>query len=408
MFTRGVKLRVVAFVVIAVVAVTYAGARYAGLDRLFGASGYTVTVRLADSGGIFTNAEVTYRGVTVGRVGELKLAPDGVDVELIMESDDQIPADTRAVVANRSAIGEQYVDLQPTSHRGPFLAAGSVIPRARTSIPPASETVLSNLDSFVRSVPVDSLRTVVDELNTAFADTGQDLQLLLDSAGQFTSTATRYLPQTTSLLSTGRTVLERQQADAQKLITFSAGVRELSGQLKASDPDLRRLIQVTPEVAGQVVDILRESGPDLGVVFANLLTTTTITTSRTAAIEQFLVAYPVISAFTPSTAPDGTGHLGIMLNFFDPPPCTKGYEGTKQRSASQVEPAQVNRDAYCAEPSNSPIGVRGSQNAPFAGVPKQVAPGGEAKPPVRQPGVLGLSNGGVGLHSIGQLLGLPE
>ncbi|MFD1049408.1 MlaD family protein, partial [Kibdelosporangium lantanae] len=67
MLTRGVRVRVVLFVVIAVVAVVYAGARYAGLDRLFGGAGYSVTVQLPDSGGIFTNAEVTYRGVQVGR-----------------------------------------------------------------------------------------------------------------------------------------------------------------------------------------------------------------------------------------------------------------------------------------------------------------------------------------------------
>nr|WP_042186225.1 MCE family protein [Kibdelosporangium sp. MJ126-NF4]CEL17152.1 MCE-family protein Mce1F [Kibdelosporangium sp. MJ126-NF4]CTQ91619.1 MCE-family protein Mce1F [Kibdelosporangium sp. MJ126-NF4] len=407
MLTRGVRFRIIAFVMIAVVAVTYAGARYAGLDRLFGASGYVVTVQLPDSGGIFTNAEVTYRGVTVGRVGELHLVDRGVNVDLVLESGSTIPADTKAVVANRSAIGEQYVDLRPTRDGEPYLANGSVIAQDRTSIPPATDTMLSNLDSLVRSVPVDSLRTVVDELNTAFAGTGKDLQSLLDSAGQFTATATQHLPQTTSLLSTGRTVLERQQADAQKLIAFSSGLRKLSEQLKTSDPDLRKLIEVTPGVANQVVDVLRTSGPDLGVVFANLLTTTTITTSRTAAIEQFMVAYPVISAFTPSTAPDGTGHLGIMLNFFDPPPCVKGYEGTKQRNASQTDPVPVNRNAYCAEPPNSPIGVRGSQNAPFAGVPKQVSPGGTPTTAPRLPGVLGLNRGGAGLQNIGQALGLP-
>jgi phospholipid/cholesterol/gamma-HCH transport system substrate-binding protein len=404
MLTRGVRVRVVLFVVIAVVAVVYAGARYAGLDRLFGGSGYTVTVQLPDSGGIFTNAEVTYRGVAVGRVGQLRLVQDGVDVELRMDSSGpRISAGTKAVVANRSAIGEQYVDLQPASTDGPYLVAGSVIPRDRTAIPPAADTVLSNLDTFVRSVPTESLRTVVNELNTAFANTGPDLQRLMDSAGQFTTTASQHLPQTVDLLSSGRTVLERQQADAQKLLAFSSGLAKLSAQLKTSDPDLRSLIDITPQVADQVVDILRESGPDLGVVIANLLTTTTITTSRTAAIQQFMVAYPVISAFTPSTAPDGTGHLGIMLNFFDPPPCTKGYEGTKQRNASQIDPLPVNRSAYCAEPPNSPIGVRGSQNAPFAGMPKSVPP-----PAPQAPGVIGMSAGSQDLHTMGQLLGLPK
>ncbi|MET0135269.1 MAG: MCE family protein [Kibdelosporangium sp.] len=408
MLTKGVRIRVVVFVVIGLVAVVYAGGRYAGLDRYFGASGYVVTVRLPDSGGIFTNAEVTYRGVTVGRVGELRLVPGGVDVELRMESGGpDIPADTRAVVANRSAIGEQYVDLQPVKGGEPHLANGSVITRDRTSIPPSADTVLANLDGFVRSVPVDSLRTVVDELNTAFADAGPGLQQLLDSAGEFTTAAQQHVPQTRDLLRTGRTVLQRQQADAKQLIAFSDGLQKISEQLKNSDPDLRQLIVNTPLVADQAVEILRETGPELGVVLANLLTTTTITTSRTAAIEQFMVAYPVISAFTPSTAPDGTGHLGIMLNFFDPPPCTKGYEGTKQRNASQIEPAPVNRDAYCAEPPNSPIGVRGSQNAPFGGVPKQVAPT-DVAPPAQLPGVLGMTKGGNGLANMGQLLGLPQ
>ncbi|MEV4316625.1 MCE family protein [Actinocrispum sp. NPDC049592] len=404
MLTRGVRIRILVFVLIAVVAVVYAGARYAGLDRLFGATGYVVTVQLPDSGGIFTNAEVTYRGVAVGRVGQLKLVRDGVDVELQMDSSaPDIPADTKALVANRSAIGEQYVDLQPSREGGPYLTAGSVIPRDRTMVPPTADAMLSNLDGFVRSVPVDSLRTVVTELNTAFANAGPDLQRLLDSAGQFTTTASEHLPQTADLLRTGRTVLERQQADSQKLADFSAGLAKISAQLKTSDPDLRKLIDVTPGVAQQVIDILRTSGTDLGVVMANLLTTTTITTSRTSAIEQFLVAYPVISAFTPSTAPDGTGHLGIMLNFFDPPPCVKGYEGTKQRTASQTDPIPVNRNAYCAEPPNSPIGVRGSQNAPFGGMPKNVPP-----PAPQAPGVIGMSSGGAGLHSMGELLGLPR
>ena len=44
-------------------------------------------------------------------------------------SDDTIPSDVVAVVANRSAIGEQYVDLQPQNDTGPYLRDGSTIER---------------------------------------------------------------------------------------------------------------------------------------------------------------------------------------------------------------------------------------------------------------------------------------
>ena len=134
MLTRKTRLQVIAFVVIAFVGIGYAGARYAGLDRLLGPRGYVVTMNLADSGGIFDNAEVTYRGVPVGRVGEMKLTSDGIQVPLDIEAgNDRIPRDVDAVVTNRSAVGEQYVDLRPKTDSGPYLEDGSVIRKQATS-----------------------------------------------------------------------------------------------------------------------------------------------------------------------------------------------------------------------------------------------------------------------------------
>ncbi|MFC4853721.1 MlaD family protein [Actinophytocola glycyrrhizae] len=408
MLLRGTKVRLLLFAMIAVVGIVYVGGTYAGLDRLFGTRGYRVTVQLADSGGIFTNAEVTYRGVTVGRVERLRLSDDGIDVVLDIEDDaPPIPADTRAVVANRSAVGEQYVDLQPEHAGGPYLAEGAVVPRDRTSTPSSPETLLSNLDSFVESVPQDSLRTTVDELHRAFENAGPALQVLLDSAGQLTTTATEHLPQTTSLLSNGRVVLETQAAQSRQILDYSSNLRLIAQQLKTSDPDLRKLITTVPVVAVQVDDLLRDSGQDLGVVIANLLTTVQITSTRTDALEHLLVAFPMVTATAPGANPDGTGHLGLVLTFNDPFSCTRGYEGTRQRPGNDVTDAPPNQQAYCAEPPGSPIGVRGSQNAPFGGKPVEVPPPAAA-PRTPTPGLPGtLSYPGGPPTTLGGLLGLP-
>lgn len=381
MLMRGTKVRLFLFALIAVVGIGYVGGTYAGLDRLFFSRGYEVTARFADSGGIFVNAEVTYRGVAVGRVTELRLSDDGIDVVLdIEDSAPPIPADTAAMVANRSAVGEQYVDLVPASNKAPYLADNAVIPRERTSTPAGPETLLSNLDNLVASVPTDSLRTVVDELDKAFRGTGPAMQVLLDSAGSLTDAATKHLPQTTSLLANGRVVLETQAVQAKQITDYSRSLRLIAEQLKKSDPDLRTLIGALPQVAVQVNDILRSSGQDLGLIIANLLTTAQITSTRTSSLEQLLVAFPMISATSPGANPDGTGHLGLVLTFFDPLSCTRGYEGTKQRSANDVREVPANQEAYCAEPPGSPTGVRGSQNAPFGGKPVEVPP------PVSAPG----------------------
>ena len=63
MITRRTKIQLLVFVLITLLGVTFVGARYAQLDRLFFDDTYTVVAHFADSGGIFAGGEVTYRGV---------------------------------------------------------------------------------------------------------------------------------------------------------------------------------------------------------------------------------------------------------------------------------------------------------------------------------------------------------
>ena len=57
-------------------AISYLGFNYVGLDRVLLGSGYDVAADFEDSGGIFVNAEVTYRGVGVGRVSDMELVEE--------------------------------------------------------------------------------------------------------------------------------------------------------------------------------------------------------------------------------------------------------------------------------------------------------------------------------------------
>ncbi|MEU3651147.1 MlaD family protein [Lentzea sp. NPDC034063] len=405
MITRGTRLKIGAFVLVALLGISYVSATYVGL---FKSASTVVTMQLADSGGIFTNAEVTYRGVTIGRVGQLRLTSDGIEVDLELDSDARVPAETEAVVANRSAVGEQYVDLRPKSDGAPYLEAGSVIPRSATKTPPPVDGLLSNLDAFASSVPTDSLRTVVDELHTAFSGTGGDLQVLIDNTAAFTAAAKEHLPQTTQLLQDGRIVLATQAASGGAIRSFSGDLRLLAEQLKASDGDLRRLIVAVPPASEQVSALLKESGPNLGVVFANLLTTSNILVTRRDGLEQIAVTYPIAVGGGFSVAPgDGSAHFGLALNVFDPMPCTVGYEGTTIRPGGDTSAAPLNTQAYCALARGSATSVRGSQNAPYGGTP--TTPVGNATTQPGQEPTTGQAAPELPLlTSLGQLLGLPE
>jgi phospholipid/cholesterol/gamma-HCH transport system substrate-binding protein len=366
--TRTVKAQLLAFATLTAVGVSYVGAEYTGLvDDVLG-GGYTVRADFADSGGVFQGAEVTYRGVPVGRVGSLGLTGDGgVSVALDIEDGaPRIPADTLAVIANRSAVGEQYVDLQPRTSHGPYLLDGSAIPRGSTRVPlPTTELVLS-LDRLVNSVGKDDLRVTVDELGKAFEGTGPDLSRLVGSGNALVESASESLPQTISLIEDSRRVLRTQADQGSSIKSFAHDLALLTAQLKSSDGDLRKLVGNTPPAAQEVNSLLRSTSPRLSVLLANLISGGQVTLAHLPGVEQSLVTFPALVSGSYTVVPgDGTFHFGLVVNADDPPPCTKGY-GTTWRDPSDTGTRAANTDARCAAPRGGKTSVRGAQNAPGA------------------------------------------
>src|SRR2546423_12489957 len=161
MIGRSVIVKVIIFSVVTLLGVGYVAVKYLGLGQTLVGHGYTAYVDLADSGGIFPSASVTYRGVEVGRVGAISLRADGIRVALHLNGKHRIPSHTEAVIGNGSAIGEQYIDLQPQSAAGPYLHDGSVIPQSRTQIPVTTQHLLVSADRLGTSPPHQDLRAMV-------------------------------------------------------------------------------------------------------------------------------------------------------------------------------------------------------------------------------------------------------
>jgi phospholipid/cholesterol/gamma-HCH transport system substrate-binding protein len=414
MLTLAIRLKNLAFLVIGVAVIAYIGGNYADLGRYIGMRGYyVVKMDLAETGGLFSGSNITYRGVSIGRVGALRLTDSGVRADLrIQNSAPRIPTDAQAVVANLSAVGEEYVDLRPTTGSGPYLSDGAVIPQHLTQTPPPVTSLLTDVNDFASSVPLQSLRTVVDEFDNALQGQGPNLQLLLDSSSRFTQAASADLPQTTGLIVDGQTVLRTQAEESDALSSFARDTRLLAGRLKASDSDLRSLITTTPQAAQQVSGLLRDTDPGLSVVLANLLTTSDLELTRQDGLQELLVRLPQITAAGSTAINSGGVHLGMALTFFSPLPCTAGYGGTKFRNGLDVSagPA-LNTAARCTSPARSGIDVRGSANAPHGGVPTPAQAGSLGLVATAQsalPGALGLPALPPGPTDMSQLLGLSE
>ncbi|GHF52804.1 phospholipid/cholesterol/gamma-HCH transport system substrate-binding protein [Amycolatopsis bartoniae] len=348
MLTRRVRLQVVVFVLLALAGVTYVGARYAGVERLLGTGGYLVHAEFPDTGGVFSGAEVTYNGVPVGRVGDLRLTDAGVEVDLRLDDGSPpVPADVEAVVTDRSAVGEQYVDLRPRSAGAPYLHDGSVIARPSTALPPSSNDLVVNLDRLVNSVPRDDLRTVVDELYLATQDTGPGLQALLDATSGFTQAAADHLPQTLDLITDGNTVLATQLASSDAIKRFGENAKLIASTLDSSAGDVRTILSSAAPAAQQISALLHETGPNLTSLLANLLTTSQVLLDHRNGVEQLLVVAPEAVDLGGRVITGDTAGFGLVTTFFDPLPCTAGYEGTPYRDGLDTAPVPLNTGAGC-------------------------------------------------------------
>jgi phospholipid/cholesterol/gamma-HCH transport system substrate-binding protein len=379
MLTRAIKLKLAAFAVIGVLVLAFAGFHYANVGRYLGLRGYyVVRLELADGGGLYPGANVTYRGLSVGRVGAMRLTSTGIEVDLdISDSAPPIPGRLQAAVADLSAVGEQYLDLRPVTSAGPYLVDGSVIPQRDTELPLPVTSLLTSVNALATSLPLGSLRALTNELATGFAGEGANIQALVDGNSSLARAANATLPQTITLLRDGRTVLATQIAESGALDSFGKSALLLARQLDKSNGSLRTLIIQAPQAAAQVANLLADSNPSLGVLIANLLTTSDVTLSRGKALDELLSALPADVAIG-STVINGKGaRFGVALTFFSPLPCTAGYGGTVFRNGLDTSAGPpLNTSAGCAEPASSGVDVRGSAHAPSGGgVPPAAQPG---------------------------------
>jgi phospholipid/cholesterol/gamma-HCH transport system substrate-binding protein len=365
MTSNTVRLKVLIFAMVTALGVSYVLVHYIGVGRSLFGSEFTAYVDLADSGGIFPSASVTYRGIDVGRVTGIKLEPQGIRVAMHLDGKYAIPENAKAVVANGSAIGEQYIDLRPASTSGPYLRANSVIPQSATSLPISSETLLTSLDQLVKSVPKADLTTTISEAGKAFENTGPALQKLLDSSTQLLDSARADAPNTISLIEGSGGVLDTQNSVGSDIVGFSKHLASLSDQLRKSDPDIRTVLDEGPPAAQQLGALVNSLDTTLPILLGNLVSLGQVTEFRQTDLRSVFIVYPYVAA-TGFTAFPG-GHTTFTVPFpptTTPGECTQGYPLSIRRDPTVRTVMPYEWNSYCQAPtSDESVSPRGARMA---------------------------------------------
>jgi phospholipid/cholesterol/gamma-HCH transport system substrate-binding protein len=307
--------------------------------------GYRFKAAFPEAALLVNEAEVRMAGIRVGTVKSKELAPGGRRVLATIEIDSKfapIPRDTRAILRQRSLLGETYVALTPGDRESGALADGGTLPDTQIAETVEFEELFSTFDPDTRRAFQDWLQEAgiavggnyAQDFNDSlgnlagFAEAGADLldplarqklalrQVIRDTGRAFGAASEQEGALRGLIVNGNRTfaaLASRDEALAQTFEVFPTFQRETRAtmvRLERFARDTDPLVRLLREPATDLGPTLRDLGdlaPDLEQLFRDVDPLIDASEEGVPAAERFLEgAEPVLEAahvFLPEVNP---------------------------------------------------------------------------------------------------------
>jgi len=227
------------------------------------AQGYEIKIPFKEAQLLAQQSDVRIAGVTVGKVTGIELGDGGRAIATI-EMDNKyapLPADSRAILRQKTLLGETYVELSPGDREGEILRDGGRLPMAQVS----------------QAVQLDEVvRTFDPETRAAFQVWQRDVAVALRGRGDDLSAAFALLEPTFSDANEVLRTLDTQRLAVRRLIRNTGVVFDA---LSRRQGELRGLIENTDRVFSTTAARNRDL-QQLFVVFPTFLDESTATLER--------------------------------------------------------------------------------------------------------------------------------
>jgi phospholipid/cholesterol/gamma-HCH transport system substrate-binding protein len=218
--------------------------------------GYRIKVPFSEATQLAQESDVRIHNVSVGKVKSIDLANSGPNKDLAVATIQidtpyaPIPADTRAMLRQKTLLGETYVELTQGSRAGPKLPEGATLPKAQVEPSVQLDEIFRTFNPQTRA----AFQTWMQQLAIADTGRGADLSAAIANLEPFAQDANRVLR-----------VLDSQQGAVKQLIS-NTGV--VFGALSERQGQLQGLIRN----AGTVFATTARRNQDLEATFRALPT----------------------------------------------------------------------------------------------------------------------------------------
>ncbi len=209
---------------------------------------YEVTVPFSEAAQLAEQSDVRISGVSVGKVTNITLSDDGL-ADATVSIDPQyapIPENTRAILRQKTLLGETYVELTPGDGAGPQLAEGATLPEAQVADSVQLDEIFRTFNARTRA----NFQVWMQQQAAAFKGRGADFSAAIGELPPFLETTDRLLR-----------VLDTQRLAVQQLVrnggeTFRA-LSERRGELSSLIRNSDRVFSTTAQRNADLANTFR-------------------------------------------------------------------------------------------------------------------------------------------------------
>ena len=384
MLTPFIRRQLILFGILTVFSILVLGAYYLQVPSLMGVGRYTLKAELPASGGLYPTANVTYRGITIGKVTDVEPTEQGAEATMSIDSRYKIPIDATANVHSVSAVGEQYLDLVSTGNPGKYLSAGQTITKGTVpaEIGPALDTAYRGL----AALPKDKISTLLNESAQSVGGLGPALQRLVDSTQAIVGGFKTNITDVNDIIQNSGPIIDSQVNSSSAIERWARNLNTLAAQSAENDQHVKSILRQAAPTADQLNDVFGDVRESLPQTLANLEIVFDALKKYHTGLEQVLVFLPQGAAIAETVAAPypNQAALDLGLSINQPPPCLTGFiPAPEWRSPADTSLQPLPSGTYCKIPMDTPANsVRGSRNIPCTGIPgKRAASPRECRDP---------------------------
>ncbi|MCJ0901895.1 MlaD family protein [Rhodococcus sp. ARC_M6] len=355
-----------------------------GIVYVVGPQGLGDHIRLhanmSDAFGLTKGTGVTYRGIQVGKVSDVALAPStrSARIELSLGSDTEIPSDSIAKVTMGSAAGIQNVDIYPQTDHGPYLEDGDEIPMPADQQPVQMSQLMLQASNVLEGIDPQAISDIGTELGNSFNGLGPSLRTMIDNGGTLSAQLNDQSTELAALLSRTSTLADSMAGQSDSFVRGMSAAKNFTQQLDSNAPVLIYLTDHSPAALTSAQQLFDKYHNTFGSVLTNVVSVAPIISDRTDALETGLVTFPEGLAKLASIVNGDRADFALVAT--QGPVCN--YD-TPRREVGDLRPTSPNLAMYC--PPDNDLVQRGAQNAPRPdnlGLQNSTIPGTPIGPPI--------------------------